>query len=62
MYEQTVKVIEAWLVAHTFCFFVRHPLQAPLIRDGISMPVTLNERLKVLRMAIEAVGASQTSI
>ncbi len=20
---------------HTFCFFVRHPLQAPLIRDGI---------------------------
>lgn len=24
-------------VRRTFCFFVRHPLQAPLIREGILM-------------------------
>lgn len=24
-------------VLHTFCFFVLHPLQAPLIRDGIAV-------------------------
>lgn len=36
------------VLGHTFCFFVRHPLHAPLIRDGILFERGCQQCFKIL--------------